>query len=315
MNLTNKSKIIIGIVSSIVFLFLLTLSIDVKSTFQELLLFKKSLLLFLLINYLLAMLFRAKRWQILLMQDSQIDYLSTFKYLSIGYFFNSILPAKGGELIRAEYLKREVKINRSFSYGTIIIERFLDFAVVMMFLIFSVFLSDTVRTIFSGNYIPLILIFSFICLFIYFLFKVDLTPFITNLLPKNLATLFKEKINSFKSSFDIIKKKKVFGKLLFLTLLIWLCTLFSVFIVIHGLSIEIPYYAYFFIVSAGVLGMVIPSTSANIGVYHAVATGALMIFAVSADKALTFAVIVHAMEFLPNVVMGSYFFYKNLKAY
>lgn len=249
------------------------------------------------------------------MNDSNIDLFSTFKYLSIGYFFNSILPVKGGELIRAEYLKRGMGIKRSFTYGTIIIERFFDLAIIIMFLTLSVILSETVKNLFSDNYLSLVVFVLLICLIASLIIKVELTEFIAKRLPVNVATPFREKINTFRSAFAIIKRKRVVGKLLYLTLFIWVLTLFTVIIVNYGLSIDIPYYAYFFIVSAGVLGMVIPSTSANIGVYHAVATGSLLVFGVPAEIALTFAIIIHVMEFVPNVLLGSYFYFNILKTY
>ena len=313
--MTGKTTIGIGIASSLIFLLLLSLSIDVESAFQELLLFNKWLLFLILINYLLAMFIRAKRWQLLLMHDSDIGLLSTFKYLSIGYFFNIILPAKGGELIRAEYLKREMSVNRSFTYGTIIIERLFDFVVVILFLALSVILSDTVKTLFSEYYPSFIVLVLLIFLMGYLLMKGNLAECMVKRLPVNIAVQFREKIDSFRSAFAVIKKKRVAGKLLYLTLLIWVLTLFTVFIVIYGLSIDIPYYAYFFIVSAGVLGMVIPSTSANIGVYHAVATGSLLVFGGPSGIALTFAIIVHAMDFIPNVTLGSYFYFNIIKTY
>jgi len=54
--------------------------------------------------------------------------------------------------------------------------------------------------------------------------------------------------------------------------------------------------------------MIIPSTSASVGVYHAVAMGALMVFMVPKTEALTFAIIAHAFDFLPSVILGAVIF-------
>jgi uncharacterized membrane protein YbhN (UPF0104 family) len=86
------------------------------------------------------------------------------------------------------------------------------------------------------------------------------------------------------------------------SIIIWSITLVMFFIIMKDLSISIPFYAYFFIVSAGTFGMIIPSTSANVGVYHAVAMGSLMLFMVPKEQALSFAIIAHAFDFFPNII-------------
>jgi uncharacterized membrane protein YbhN (UPF0104 family) len=70
----------------------------------------------------------------------------------------------------------------------------------------------------------------------------------------------------------------------------------------------LPFYAYFFIIAAGILGMIIPSTSGGIGVHHAIATGSLLTFGVEPTKALSFSIIAHAFDFFPSVILGGLFF-------
>jgi len=88
------------------------------------------------------------------------------------------------------------------------------------------------------------------------------------------------------------------------SLLIWALTLLSSFLILWGLDIYLQFFGYFFLVAAGVLGLIIPSTSGSIGVFHAVATGALVLLGVESEKALAYAIIAHAFDFFHNVIIG-----------
>jgi uncharacterized membrane protein YbhN (UPF0104 family) len=101
-------------------------------------------------------------------------------------------------------------------------------------------------------------------------------------------------------------------------MIIWMLTLFTSFLILQGLNLYLPFYGYFFVVAVGVLGLVIPSTSGGIGVFHAMATAALVLLGVAPEKALAYAIIAHAFDFIPNVFIGLVIFvhegltFKNL---
>jgi uncharacterized membrane protein YbhN (UPF0104 family) len=101
-----------------------------------------------------------------------------------------------------------------------------------------------------------------------------------------------------------LKEWRLFSRMIALTLLVWFGILISCSLILFGVGITLPFYAYIFIVSVGALGMVIPSSPANVGVYHAVAMGAVMLFMVDKETALTYAIISHAADLIPNVMFG-----------
>lgn len=311
--MTNRTKLFLGISSSFIFIILLVYSIDIKGTFEQIRHFDKSSLFFILIIYFIVMFLRSLRWKMILEQRVNIPLYNTYQYLTLGYFFNSILPLKGGEVIRAEYLKRYQNCSRSFTFGTIFVERLFDFVIVIIFLTISVIFSETIQRLFDLKIMTLILVTIIaIFTFIYFNFSRIYTRF-NVFIPSKYRVHISSILKRFKTSFNLFKEIKALVSISVMSVFIWLFTLSITVITIQSLSIDIPIYAYLFVVSAGVIGMVIPSSSSNIGVYHAIAVGALLLFGVPAELALSYAIIVHAMEFIPNVTLGSIFYFLKLK--
>lgn len=256
---------------------------------------------------------RSLRWKTILEQRINVPFFSTYQYLTLGYFFNSVLPLKGGELIRAEYLKRYENSSRSFTYGTIFVERIFDFVIMVIFLAISVIFSETILGLFNLKIITLTIaaIFAITSLIYFNFYRIYL--WLNSFIPSKYGIQIANILNRFKISFNLFKEKRILLSISAMSVFIWLLALSITVITIQSLKIDIPIYAYLFVVSAGVLGMVIPSTSSNIGVYHAVAVGALLLFEVPAELALSYAIIIHAMEFIPNVALGSFFYFVKLK--
>lgn len=74
-------------------------------------------------------LLRARRWQVLLAPVHRVGYRPVLSYLLIGYLANNVLPARLGELVRAHYLGDREGISRTTAFGTILVERVIDTAV------------------------------------------------------------------------------------------------------------------------------------------------------------------------------------------
>ncbi len=78
-------------------------------------------------------LIRAKKHTLLLEQIRPIRFMEVFKGQMIGFLFNALLPLRLGEIIRAHYIGKGVKISRSAVFGTILFERIVDLVVVVGF--------------------------------------------------------------------------------------------------------------------------------------------------------------------------------------
>ncbi len=77
-------------------------------------------------------LLRAARWQRLIAPIKWIRFRSMLAYLLIGYLANNILPARLGELVRSHYLGDREDVSRASALGTVVVERVVDTAVVVI---------------------------------------------------------------------------------------------------------------------------------------------------------------------------------------
>lgn len=81
--------------------------------------------------YWLGFVFRTGRWFILLRELSVVRWLAVAETLVAGYGANNLLPARLGELVRADYGKGALRLSRSTLLGTIVVERILDLTAVL----------------------------------------------------------------------------------------------------------------------------------------------------------------------------------------
>jgi hypothetical protein len=69
---------------------------------------------------------RAWRWQIILRPVAAIPYPIVVRALLVGYGLNAVMPARLGELFRAEFFKKTFGLSRVWGLTSIVIERLFD---------------------------------------------------------------------------------------------------------------------------------------------------------------------------------------------
>ncbi|MGE4062171.1 MAG: lysylphosphatidylglycerol synthase transmembrane domain-containing protein [Rhodospirillaceae bacterium] len=74
---------------------------------------------------------RIVRWRGLLRSTKLLRFPDVAQALIVGYAVNNVLPARLGEIFRADFLRRQFAVSRSAAVGSIIVERLLDGIVVV----------------------------------------------------------------------------------------------------------------------------------------------------------------------------------------
>ena len=77
---------------------------------------------------------RALRWKVILQPLGGISLRESFKYTTIGFGANILLPARAGEFIKPYLLSRDLDVPFSTVFTTVILERILDLIVLMTLL-------------------------------------------------------------------------------------------------------------------------------------------------------------------------------------
>lgn len=176
----------------------------------------------------LAHFIRTLRWELFVKTYEKPNTKNLLQSLSIGYFINSFIPFKAGDLVRAWISGRKMKNGRGFALATVIVDRYLDILVVgILFAIFSAFNLDSADSVWFYMFLAVGVLAVTLLVYI-------LRGYVKKIL-KNIAGIFNARIEirllrffwSLIWSFKDIFKKISKTKLLLETLGMWILYLTS----------------------------------------------------------------------------------------
>ena len=134
-----KKKFIIGLLVSLVFLYLAFRKVDFSELWSAL---KGANYWYILPNIVLVILsmwMRAYRWKFMIHPIKKVGLGRLFSTVMIGFMANNVLPARLGEFVRAYSLGAKENISKSATFATIVIERIFDGFAILFILWLSLF--------------------------------------------------------------------------------------------------------------------------------------------------------------------------------
>ena len=226
--------------------------------------------------------------------------------VAVGYLTNILIP-RAGEISRCTSLQQVEKIPFDKLFGTIILERVIDFAILITLILTTLLYKFKEINVFfkevfgesSGNiFSNPILLFLIGFVLVIFIFKKQI---------KKLS--FFEKIikvlNGLKDGFSSLKKINNKTPFILHTILIWVMYILMTYVCFFAIE-ETKHLNLFdgiYITVIGGLGMVVPSQG-GIGSYHLAVKLGLVGIGVGVQPALLFAFAVHTAQTLMAIVFG-----------
>src|SRR5436190_3146249 len=133
---------LIGIVLSVLFLYLCFHSLDREALKQAFLLPKPWLLALVLALNLLLMTVRTRLWSLLLRTLKTLPFWTLFDLLHVGYMANNLLPLKAGEFFRASFVSKKWSLPYTQVLTTVGLERFFPgYTLILILLVVAEFLN------------------------------------------------------------------------------------------------------------------------------------------------------------------------------
>ncbi len=309
---SNRTKLILGILVSAAFLYLAFRKVD----------FKQMVAAFAAANYwyllpavaviIFSHWLRAVRWGVLLKPIQQVEVSPLFSSLMIGYLFNTFLPAHLGELVRAYLLGKKRPISPSAVFGTIVIERIIDVFTLLVIMALTIVLFPFPPWVRTSGYLSFL--FIFLLLLILVMMKRHREPSLrlvgqlTRPLPPHFGQKINELTNSFLDGIVPLKHWSHYVIVVVLSILIWVCYSFVFQLVFYAFDFvrlySLPWLAALVLLVITTISILVPSSPGYVGTYHYLCQLSLSLFAVPASPALTYAVIMHGMNFVPVLVVG-----------
>ena len=256
----------------------------------------------------LGVVLRAWRWQLLFEPHARPRLSHVTTALMIGYLFNNVLPARAGELARVHALGRRTGISRAHVLATVVLERVFDLVVLVALLVvaapFLPMVDWLTGAIFLGA-VPAValvvvgfLVRRYGVRFAQILVKPlgwlprvghDRTAAIAEALVRGLAG---------------ITTGRLALPAVAVTIVSWLVLACSVWLLLLGTDIEASFGMALLVLIATNLVLVVPSSPAALGAFEAAVVVALAAYGVERADALSFALVLHALNLFPYLVLG-----------
>lgn len=255
-----------------------------------------------------AVVLRAWRWQLLFEPRSRPPLSHVTSALMIGYLFNNILPARAGELARVQALGRRAGISRAHVLATVVLERVFDLVVLVALLLVAVPFLPTVDWLNAAivlGAVPAVALVAVALIVRRYGVRA------ARVLVKPLGWLPKvdgERLEAIAGALVRGLAGIVTGRLtlaaLVVTTVSWLVLACSIWLLLLGTDIDASFGMALLILVATNLVLVLPSSPAALGAFEAAVVVALAAYGVGRAEALSFALVLHALNLFPYLVLG-----------
>jgi len=310
-----KWKFWLGLLISVAFLYIAFHNVDLSLLYLSI---KSTNILFFIPIVLLTFSFyfiRALRWFHLLEPIKKIGLFSLFSSTVIGFAANCVLPARLGELIRANYIGSMENISKSSSLATIIIERLFDVFTILLMVLFVILFNDfpsewesISKGLKTGGFVLLVLFIASIFLLIGLKKKTQIFLNIFGrflfFLPHKIRNRIVDMLKGFSNGLVLVKGPSQLLAVIFYSLTLWCLSAFQVYILCFSMGLSLPFLAPFFILILLCLSVTLPSAPGYIGTFHLACQYGLIFYGSSKEKALSIAILLHAAGFIPIVTLG-----------
>ncbi len=310
--LKKSLKLLIGLLISAVFMYLAFRKVDFQQMWDAFkganywYIFPSIAAMF--ISYWL----RAFRWHYLMAPVKRIETRSLFSALLIGYMGNSFLPAHLGEFIRAYVIGKKKDISGATVMASIIVERILDVLALLILMGVTILVFPFPDWVRKSGYLFLIAVLVLALLMIglkkYPEKSGRLVARFTRFLPGGLGEKIDAAFQSLIEGIMPLIKRNHYLKVFILTALIWFCYAAALYIVFFCFDFVAKYHltwmASLVLLVMTTIGILVPSSPGYIGVYHFLCQVSLGFFAVPKGEALTYAFVLHGINFFPIIVVG-----------
>jgi hypothetical protein len=312
----------LGIILSVVFGLMTVSQVDFQHLGAALRSADYPLLILAGASQVLTLLVRAWRWQYLLASVKPTSLPPLVSATAIGFLANMLFPAHAGEVVRAYVLSRREGMSTMTSLATIVVERVADLVGVLLLLSAVLWSTNMLleRTpvaehLRTAGYVAALLCVGLIGGLWFLRVKTTwILPWLSGcftLLPPRWQQPCMTALASFALGLQALDRGRHVVAVLVLSLLLWLVVACSNVFVFYAFGLQLPLAAAFLVLGLQILGVAIPAAPGFIGTYHAAVVTGLVVFEVVPELALSMAIMMHATFFLPFVLIGLIFLWRE----
>jgi uncharacterized protein (TIRG00374 family) len=262
---------------------------------------------------------RAVRWRYLLSPIGPTRFRTVFRTTIIGFAALGLLPARAGDVLRPYLLSRQEGLSLTSTFATIVIERVLDLiAVLSLLAVYLAVAADTssmspalLRSVIVSSSVAgaLAVVLSGV------LWVIASHPerigglvhSADRVLPHALARRLAKMARSFSGGLAVTRRPRELVAAMVWSFAIWVLGAFEAWLVTRAFGMMLPFLGSFLLQALLVIGVAVP-TPGGVGSYHeAYRFGMTTFFGASNANAIAAAIVVHAISFVPVMLLGLLF--------
>jgi glycosyltransferase 2 family protein len=251
---------------------------------------------------------RALRWQYLFAAPTRPPYRPTLDATLLGQALNNLLPARAGEAARVLWLHRHARSSRAEALATVVVERLYDVLALLVLLFVLVPWLPHVTWLRAAAILAVVLAAA-TAVAVGVLARYGERPLLAVLRPlARLPFLSPERSERAAAAFvrgaASLRDWRLAVTALVLTTASWLVLAASSWVLLLGFGLPHSFLAGTLVTIATGLSLVLPSSPGAVGVFETAALVALKAYGIPKSGALSYALVLHAVNFFPYVAAG-----------
>lgn len=263
---------------------------------------------------------RSYRWGVLVRAVAPAHPLHLLSGTSVGLMANMLLPARVGDLVRGFLIARRTGLGVASGITTVAVERVLDVAVNLV--VFGMLWSTTgLGRVWTGpETLPLALLAgvgaAVVLLLVWLQGRRGLgslpdrsegwLPFVR---VGQLRILALETIRGLQG----LARWQVAARAVVVSFALWAVFGLLNYVGLLALGVQLPLRAAYVTMLAQTVGVAVPSAPGYIGTFHLATVGALALYDIDAEVALSLALLLHASSLISSVIIGlPFLWYESL---
>ena len=268
----------------------------------------------------LMYLVRAERWQYLLEPIGPTRFWVAFKTTVIGFAATSALPARVGEVLRPYLLAKQERLPFTATLATIVVERILDLAAVLLLLAVYMALhrdeaARAAPALFRAIAVGAAAMSAVVVTVLVLMFAMAGHPErlhalvlrIERLLPARIAQIVANVARTFAEGLGVVRRPGRLVASLGWSLVLWVLISAQAWIIGHAFGINLSFIGTFLLTSMLVVGVALPTPGGVGGAHEAFRLGTTSFFGANNDTAVGAAIVWHALSIVPVIAAGAWF--------
>ncbi|HEX7485159.1 MAG TPA: lysylphosphatidylglycerol synthase transmembrane domain-containing protein [Vicinamibacterales bacterium] len=278
------------------------------------------LLLLALIATMMTYALRARRWQYLLAGLGPTRFVNAFRATVIGFAASFLLPARAGEFLRPYLLAQRERLSATAAFATVVLERVFDMATVLVLFACFLLTSDPAlarsdpamfRAVQVGGLTAAAATVGILGVFYFLAGHPEaigrLSERIERRLPERLRSMVEGLAQTFAVGLGAVRRPQQLLLVFVWSFPLWLSIAAGIWLTSRAFSVEMGFTGSFLVMTLLVVGVAVP-TPGSIGGFHKFyQIGVTSFFHASTEKAISAALVLHAISFVPVTLLGIVF--------